>query len=97
MLDKIKLLLGITDETADDLLNTLIAICKEEAYIYCNLPEYNEKLNNIVVFMVIEKYNRIGSEGTESQSASGISATYESFYSEKIVKMLNKHRRVRCV
>jgi hypothetical protein len=97
MLDKIKLLLSIIDDTADDLLNTLIAICKEEAYIYCNLPEYNEKLDNIVVFMVIEKYNRIGSEGTESQSASGISATYESFYSEKIVKMLNKHRRVRCV
>ena len=97
MLDKIKLLLSITDDTADDLLNTLIAICKEEAYIYCNLPEYNEKLDNIVVFMVIEKYNRIGSEGTESQSACGISATYESFYSEKIVKMLNKHRRVRCV
>ena len=97
MLDKIKLLLSIIDDTADDLLNTLIAICKEEAYIYCNLPEYTEKLDNIVVFMVIEKYNRIGSEGTESQSASGISATYESFYSEKIVKMLNKHRRVRCV
>ena len=97
MLDKIKLLLSILDDTADDLLNTLIAMCKEEAYIYCNLPEYNEKLDNIVVFMVIEKYNRIGSEGTESQSASGISATYESFYSEKIVKMLNKHRRVRCV
>ena len=97
MLDKIKLMLSIIDDTADDLLNTLIAICKEEAYIYCNLPEYNEKLDNIVVFMVIEKYNRIGSEGTESQSASGISATNESFYSEKIVKMLNKHRRVRCV
>ena len=97
MLDKIKLLLSILDDTADDLLNTLIAMCKEEAYIYCNLPEYNSKLDNIVVSMVIEKYNRIGSEGTESQSASGISATYESFYSEKIVKMLNKHRRVRCV
>ena len=97
MLDKIKLLLNITDDAADDLLNTLIAICKEEAYIYCNLPEYNEKLDSMVVFMVIEKYNRIGSEGTTSQSVSGISATYESFYSEKIVKMLNKHRRVRCV
>ena len=97
MLDKIKLLLSILDDTADDLLNTLIAMCKEEAYIYCNLPEYNSKLDNIVVSMVIEKYNRIGSEGTESQRASGISATYESFYSDKIVKMLNKHRRVRCV
>lgn len=97
MLDKIKLLLSILDDTADDLLNTLISMCKEEAYIYCNLPEYNTKLDNIVVSMVIEKYNRIGSEGSISQSASGISATYDSFYSDKIVKMLNKHRRVRCV
>ena len=97
MLEKIKLLLSMADDTADDLLNTLIAMCKEEAYIYCNLEEYNSKLDNIVVSMVIEKYNRIGSEGTTSQSASGISASYESFYSDKIVKMLNKHRRVRCV
>ena len=97
MLDKIKLLLSMADDTADDLLNTLISMCKEEAYIYCNLPEYNTKLDNIVVSMVIEKYNRIGSEGSISQSASGISATYDSFYSDKIVKMLNKHRRVRCV
>ena len=97
MLDKIKLLLSMNDDTADDLLNTLISMRKEEAYIYCNLPEYSQKLDNIVVCMVIEKYNRIGSEGSTSQSASGISATYDSFYSEKIVKMLNKHRRVRCV
>ena len=97
MLDKIKLLLSMNDDTADDLLNTLISMGKEEAYIYCNLPEYSQKLDNIVVCMVIEKYNRIGSEGATSQSASGISATYDSFYSEKIVKMLNKHRRVRCV
>lgn len=97
MLEKIKLLLGMADDTSDDLLNTLIAMCKEEAYVYCNLEEYNSKLDNIVVSMVIEKYNRIGSEGTTSQSASGISASYESFYSDKIVKMLNKHRRVRCV
>ena len=97
MLDKIKLLLSMNDDTADDLLNTLISMCKEEAYIYCKLPEYSQKLDNIVVCMVIEKYNRIGSEGSTSQSASGISATYDSFYSEKIVKMLNKHRRVRCV
>lgn len=97
MLDKIKLLLSMTDDTADDLLNTLIAMCKEEAYIYCNLPEYNAKLDNIVVSMVIEKYNRIGSEGSKSQSASGISASYDSFYSDKVVKMLNKHRKVRCV
>jgi hypothetical protein len=96
MLEKIKLLLN-KDDSADDLLNTLISICKEEAYVYCNLPEYNNKLDIIVISMVIERYNRIGSEGTISQSASGVSETYDSFYSEKIRRMLNKFRKVKMV
>ena len=98
MLEKIKLLLSrADDDTADELLNTLIAMCKEEAYIYCNLPEYDKKLDFIVVSMVIEKYNRMGSEGALSQSSSGVSAAYDSFYSDKVVRMLNKFRKVRMV
>lgn len=50
MLDKIKLLLNkANDDSVDELLATLIALCKEEAYVYCNLDEYNEKLDNIVI------------------------------------------------
>ena len=97
MLEKIKLLLSISDDAADELLNTLISMCKEEAYIYCNLLEYDDKLDFIVVSMVIEKYNRMGSEGTLSQSSSGVSASYDSFYSDKIVRMLNKFRMVKMV
>lgn len=98
MLEKIKLLLSkVDDDTVDELLNTLISMCKEEAYIYCNLPEYDKKLDNIIVSMVIEKYNRIGSEGATSQSSSGVSASYNDFYSDKIVRMLNKFRKVKMV
>ena len=99
MIDKIKLLLNIKDDDSsqDELLTTLIAICKEEAYIYCNLEEYTDKLDFIIIQMVIEKYNRIGSEGTVSQSSSGVSAKYDSFYSEKVVRLLNKHRKVKMV
>lgn len=97
MLEKIKLLLNKNDDLLDELLNTLIALCKEEAYTYCNLSEYDSKLDFIVISMVIEKYNRIGSEGTTAQSSSGVSASYDSFYSDKIVQMLNKNRRVKLV
>lgn len=97
MLDKIKLLLNKVDDSVDELLITLIAMCKEEAYIYCNLPEYDDRLDNVVVSMVIEKYNRIGSEGTTSQSASGVSASYNDFYSDKVVRILNKYRKVKMV
>ena len=97
MLDKIKLLLSQMNDDNDELLSTLIALCKEEAYIYCNLEEYDEKLDFIVIQMVIERYNRIGSEGATSQSFSGMSTSYDSFYSDKVVRFLNKHRKVRAI
>lgn len=97
MLDKIKILLNIQDDAQDELLSTLMGLCREEAYIYCNLPAYNEKLDFVVIQMVIERYNRIGSEGTTSQSSSGVSADYDSFYSDKVVRLLNKYRKVKTV
>ena len=97
MLDKIKLLLNILDDTQDELLQVLISLCKDEAYTYCNLEEYNSKLDGAVIQMVIERYNRIGSEGATQQSSSGVSMTYDSFYSEKVRWMLNKQRKVKMI
>ena len=98
MLDKIKLLLNIQDDdTQDELIATLIALCKDEAFNYCNLTEYNSKLDGAVIEMVIERYNRIGSEGAIQQSFSGVSMTYDSFYSDKVRWMLNKHRKVKMI
>lgn len=97
MLDKIKILLNIQDDAQDELLSTLMGLCREEAYVYCNLPAYDEKLDFVVIQMVIERYNRIGSEGTTSQSSSGVSADYDSFYSDKVVRLLNKYRKVKTV
>lgn len=97
MLDKLKLLLNIQDDEQDELLQVLISLCKDEAYVYCNLPEYNEKLDGAVLQMVIERYNRIGSEGATQQSSSGVSMTYDSFYSDKVRWMLNKQRKVKMI
>jgi hypothetical protein len=50
VLDKIKLLLHKEDDdSVDELLLTLISLCKDEAYIYCNLAEYDEALDYIVI------------------------------------------------
>lgn len=100
MLEKIKLLLNkfdVEDEQFDKLLRTLISLCEDEATAYCNLPEYDEALDYIIIQMVIERYNRIGSEGAIQQATSGISTTYDSFYSEKVRRMLNKHRKVKII
>lgn len=97
MLEKLKFLLNLNDDSADELLSILITLSKEEAYIYCNLDDYDSKLDAIVIQMVVEKYNRIGSEGALSQSGSGMSAEYDSFYSEKVVRLLNKFRKVKMI
>lgn len=100
MLDQIKLLLNkfdVEDEQFDKLLRTLITLCEDEATAYCNLSEYDEILDYIVVQMVIERYNRMGSEGATEQKTSGVTTVYDSFYSEKVRKMLNKHRKIKTV
>ena len=97
MLDKLKLLPSIPDDTQDELLQVLISLCKDEAFNYCNLQEYSAKLDGAVIEMVIERYNRIGSEGATQQSSSGVSMTYDSFYSDKVRWMLNKQRKVKMI
>ena len=100
MLERIKLLLNkfdVDDENFERLLQTLITLCEDEATAYCNLDEYDDAMDYVVVQMVIERYNRMGSEGATEQKSSGVTTTYDSFYSEKVRKLLNKHRKIKTV
>lgn len=97
MLDKIKLLLGLTTDDKDEFLLVLISICKDQATTYCNLEEYSTKLDSSVIEMVIERYNKIGTEGVKKTTSSGISEELYSEYSETILKHLRKYRKVKCV
>ena len=98
MLEKIKMLLGRSDvDDIDDLITVLISLCKDEAIIYCNLDEYDSKMDGAIIQMVIEPYNRMGSQGATSQASSGIAMTYDSFYSDKVRRLLNKFRRIKTV
>lgn len=95
MLDKVKIYLGITDTIKDDLLEVLIEDAINEVVAYCNLKQYDEKLDSTVIKMVLSNYNKLGSEGIDSHSYSGVSESFADGYSKDIVTMLNKHRRVR--
>lgn len=99
MLEKIKILLGIAeeDEGKDDLINLLISLCKDEAVDFCNLPEYDSKLDSAVISMVIERYNARGTEGLTSVSGSGVNEHYKDGYSSNIISALVKNRKIRCI
>lgn len=94
MLSKVKIMLGITDTTKDDLISLLIDLAKEEATSFCNLSEYAEELDSIVIRMVVQNYNKNGNEGIASASYSGVSESYLDNYSQDVIKSLKKHRRL---
>ncbi|WP_018659906.1 head-tail connector protein [Allofustis seminis] len=101
MLEEVKLLLEIKDDTRDELLNLLIKNAKTQ--ILGRLEELKEpptevpkSLSYIVLELVVMRYNRIGAEGISSQSVEGYSAQYlaNDFapYESVITAYLNKYR-----
>ena len=78
-------------------LNLLINQCKSIATAYCNLEEYDDKLDEAVKVMVCERFNKLSAEGISSQSYSGISENYTDDFSPMIYKSLRKHRKLKTV
>ena len=93
MLEKVKLLLGLADNTKDDLLTLLIEQAIEEAIVYTH-NECVDELNTSIIQMVVYKYNRIGTEGVDSEGYSGVSFQYTSDYPENIMRGLRAKRKV---
>ncbi len=97
LLNKIKLLTGNTDGAKDDLLELLIEMCSDEILSYCNLDVVPDRLNSILLKMVVQTYNRVNSEGIASQSFSGVSESFLDGYSADVVAALNSNKAKRKV
>ena len=86
-----KLLLGIGDASKDTLLSLLLEQAKDEAIAYTNNEELAE---NLIVQMAIYKYNRLGTEGLNSENYSGVSFNYMSDYPDNLVKQLRRYKKL---
>ena len=93
MLDNIKLLLGKTDEEDDNLLKLLIQQATDEAKEYTHREDVCE-LESIIEKMVVYNFNRLGTEGLNSESYSGVNYSYISDYPENIMRVLKKKRKL---
>ena len=93
MLQKIKTLLGLTDDSKDSLLLTLIEQAEEEIINYTRDENSLEYLQTALLQMVVFKYNRLGTEGVNTESYSGVSFNYTSDYPEAIMRQLKKYRK----
>lgn len=93
MLNKIKTLIGPTSEGKDELLLILIDDAISEAQNYT----HNDSIagyENVICNMVIYMFNRLGTEGVDAESYSGVRFDYSSDYPESILRQLKAHRKV---
>ena len=97
MLERIKLLLNISDESKDALLGELIENATEFALNYTNNASAMPSLKGTIVAMVVQDYNRMGTEGLTSENYSGVSFGYIDGYDDNIMKQLKKFRKVKTI
>lgn len=98
ILDRVKLRMGISDDSKDALLSEIIADVKEYVAEYCNrsgIDDIPETLNSAIIKMAIIDYNRFGTEGLTSEGYTGVSYSYEPNYPDDIRRQLNHERLVR--
>ena len=94
MLENIKILLGINDSSKDELLTVLLDQAIEEAENYTH-NNCLTGLESTICRMVVYNYNRISTEGVNSESYSGVSYSYSADYPENIMRVLKAHRKIR--
>lgn len=94
MLENIKLLLGLTDDDSKDaILMVLIERAINEAKNYT----HNDSIvgyENVINDMVIYQFNRLGTEGLDAETYSGVKFEYSADYPESILRQLRSHRKV---
>lgn len=93
MLEVLKVLIGRTDK--DALLQYLISQAESDFKSYCNRDNRPEGTDEIIIQMVLVKYNRLGAEGLSSEGFSGTSANYIDGYPANIIAALNNYRKMK--
>ena len=77
-LEKLKLNLGITDDSKDDELNVLLEDVESDVLIWTNRKAIPELLVSTVRQIAVMRYNMQGIEGQTSHTEGGISRSFES-------------------
>lgn len=96
-LEKLKIRLGIRDNSEDDLLNMLLEDAEGEILDFCNRGILPVKVEALQRELAIIYYNRLGSEGESSRSEGGVSVSYSTEIPENIKSRLLAFRRLKLV
>jgi len=92
-LAKLRILIGRTDK--DNILTILLDLATEDLKALCNRDDVPTGTSNIIIQMVLERYNRLGTEGLTAQSFSGASENFSDGYSAQVLSGLARYRKAR--
>lgn len=92
-LTNIQLLTNQTDK--DNLFMLLIDLAKQEFLDYTGRADVPAAAEGLITSMVVEKFNRIGVEGVETQRYNSIDETFIDGYSANIQSGLKRYRKVK--
>lgn len=75
----------------------VIALIAEQARAfvleYCHIEEIPESLQGTLLEMCKQDINKLGAEGLSSEGAGGSSVAYATDYTERVYKVLKRHKR----
>lgn len=93
MLEKLKLLLGISDASQDSLLGLILDNTSSRLKLLLGGIEAPEEMAHIILEVAVIRFNRIGSEGMASHTVEGESLSFSSddfaAYADEIQAFLN--------
>jgi|SRR5699024_2262923 len=76
MLSRIKTILGVEDDKQDDVLDIFIEHVSSHLKALIGKDDVPSKLEFIVEEIVVRRFNRLGTEGMQSESVEGHSITF---------------------
>lgn len=82
----------ITNNSNDELVSLMLEKAKAEICNYLN-DKYKQEFDNVAVDIAVIKINRLGAEGLNSQSYSGVSENYMETYPAYITKQLDRYKK----
>ena len=91
ILNEVKITLGLSSSDKDELLLSLIKRNSQTVINYIKEQKVPLELEYIVVELVMARYNRIGSEGLNSENSDGVSFSYSNNLLEGYKKDLDRY------
>lgn len=76
MIETLKLMLGIKDDSKDELLMSILHLCQSPVLSYINEVKLPAQLEWVIIEMSIIRFNKIKSEGLTSESIDGGSVSF---------------------